>query len=387
MALGVYGRHEVLVVADVLLLGLPPVGDHAPVAQRLRRRLNDEWRVAALRPDVDREPLGVEGIVREPRLEHEPARHLIDLHVVGIGVALAARVQDADRELAVIGFRIEEGIGELDGIDRVAFAVIMHCEIELGEEGLLVVVDAEGAQQVDVEIERVDQAQGLVLETNELHGRKLRPPAAMSELHDEGHPRCRPRGRPERPVVEAARKRASPCRVRGLELVDHLGAKLRDIRRRGGRARGSDDEADHIGDLRAVADGPEVVVRERVGVELGVARLALSRLPAGGFRNPAALEDPLRGVGARDALAQPVVVDVRKPVPGDLVDVARIGVGDLARQIVNAACNEQGWRDFRRHHLLDDAHVPIATLPPAQRAAMSYVPGPWLGRTTAVPLK
>ena len=74
---------------------------------------------------------------------------------VGVDFARCRLVQRANGDLAVVGLGVEKAVGEIDlPIDAL---LPSHRQIEFGKEALVVVVDAIGPDQVDVEIERVDR--------------------------------------------------------------------------------------------------------------------------------------------------------------------------------------------------------------------------------------
>ena len=189
----------------------------------MRRRLDDEGGLAGLRLDVDGKALGVERVVREAGLERELAGDQIDVHLLRIDLARSRLVQRADGDLAVVGLGVEKAVGELDLVDRRVVAA--HRQVEVGKEALVVVVDAKGADQVDVEIERIDLPQLVGPEPHELQRRQLRGAEPVGTHDDERGAVGGARARPERPVLEAAAEGAAPGGIGGLELGQQVGAQ------------------------------------------------------------------------------------------------------------------------------------------------------------------
>ena len=111
---GIDGWHEVLVVADVWSFGSQPSVIDRLVAQRMRRRLDDEGGIADFGWMLMAKRWVSNGIAREARLEHELPGDQIDLHFFRVDFARAAVVQCADVDLAVVGLGVQKRVGELD---------------------------------------------------------------------------------------------------------------------------------------------------------------------------------------------------------------------------------------------------------------------------------
>mgnify|MGYP001224360507 CR=1 FL=1 len=97
------GGHKVGGVADILVLHDPAVGIDSLVAQRMRRRLDDERGLAGFRLDIEGKSLRVERVVSKPGLKGELSRNQIDIHFLGKDFARPRLVESSDGDLAVVG--------------------------------------------------------------------------------------------------------------------------------------------------------------------------------------------------------------------------------------------------------------------------------------------
>jgi hypothetical protein len=231
-----------------------------------------------------------------------------------------------DRNLAPAGARIEVGICEFNVVD-IRRWVIVHRQVEFGEEGLLVVVDAVGLDEIDVHVERLDLTQRSVARATELHRRELQAAEASRQDGDEWRPSSGARRRVEGPVLEGALENAAAHRKCFRRLGHRQRSQCLEPGAAGRRARSTRNERHHIGVARACGNRAHVGRVERITRAADfVPRLALAARPTGRAGVLCPFEDPWIGRRLDDELAQAAVVNFGKVVPGELIERARIGV-------------------------------------------------------------
>ena len=304
---------------------------------------------------LDREALSVERKVREMWIENEAPDDLVDFHRRRKhAAATAAAVNGLDRELAPLSAWIEVGIRKLDVVD-IRRRVVVHRQVELGEEGFLVVVNAMGLDEIDVHVKRLDLTQRAVARAAELHRRELQAAETARQDDDEGRSRSGARRGIEGPVFEGTLENTATHRKCRRRLGDGLRSQRFQSGAAGRPAQSAGNERHHIRVARANRNRTHVGCIEWITRTADfVPRLALATRPAGRAGVFCPFKDPWIGRRLNDQFAQAAVVDFGKVVPGELVERVRIRRRQRLRERVDAPIDEERRRHPGSRECSDD---------------------------------